>query len=91
METGFSLSRYNTLCYHRTQNKLTQIGVNNETRRIIKNPLPATSRPSKRQLPLEYDLQLTYGQKNMQFSEYLKELRAAIDDWTGEKIAAESQ
>jgi putative hydrolase of HD superfamily len=42
-------------------------------------------------LPLEYDLQLTYGQKNMQFSEYLKELRAAIDDWTGEKIAAESQ
>jgi putative hydrolase of HD superfamily len=41
-------------------------------------------------LPLEYDLQLTYGQKNMQFSEYLKELRAAIDDWTGEKIAAES-
>ena len=42
-------------------------------------------------LPPEYDLQLTYGQKNMQFSEYLKELRAAIDDWTGEKIAAESQ
>jgi putative hydrolase of HD superfamily len=41
-------------------------------------------------LPLEYDLQLTYGQENMQFSEYLKELRASIDDWTREKIAAES-
>ena len=41
-------------------------------------------------LPLEYDLQLTYGQENMQFSEYLKELRASVDDWTREKIAAES-
>lgn len=41
-------------------------------------------------LPLEYDLQLTYGRENMQFSEYLKELRASIDNWTREKIAAES-
>ena len=41
-------------------------------------------------LPLEYDLQLTYGRENIQFSKYLKELRALIDDWTREKIAAES-
>ena len=41
-------------------------------------------------LPLEYDLQFTYGQENMQFSEYLKELRAQIDDWSREKIEKES-
>lgn len=41
-------------------------------------------------LPLEYDLQFTYGQENMQFSEYLKELRAAIDDWSRDKIETES-
>lgn len=40
-------------------------------------------------LPLEYDLQLTYGRENMQFSEYLKELRSAVDDWTRDKIATE--
>ena len=37
-------------------------------------------------LPLEYDLQLTYGAENVQFSEYLKALKAEIDHWTKEKI-----
>ena len=41
-------------------------------------------------LPLEYDLQLTYGQENMQFSQYLKELRVLIDTWTRDKIEKES-
>ena len=41
-------------------------------------------------LPLEYDLQLTYGQENMQFSEYLKAFRALIDAWTIDKIEKES-
>ena len=42
-------------------------------------------------LPLEYDLQFKYGQENMQFSEYLKQLRALVDDWSREKIATESE
>ena len=42
-------------------------------------------------IPLEYDLQLTYGQENMQFSEYLKEFRALIDAWTLDKIERESE
>ena len=37
-------------------------------------------------LPLEYDLQFTYGQENMKFSEYMMELRAAVDEWSEEKI-----
>ena len=37
-------------------------------------------------LPLEYDLQLTYGKENVEFSPYLKELRSCIDRWTEEKI-----
>ena len=41
-------------------------------------------------LPLEYDLQFTYGKENMEFSPYLKELRAAVDDWSREKIERES-
>ena len=41
-------------------------------------------------LPLEYDLQLTYGQENMQFSEYLKEFRASVDEWTRRKIREEA-
>ena len=40
-------------------------------------------------LPLEYDLQLTYGQENMQFSEYLKAFRALIDACTIDKIEKE--
>lgn len=41
-------------------------------------------------LPLEYDLQLTYGQENMQFSEYLRAFRQSIDAWTRKKIAEEA-
>lgn len=37
-------------------------------------------------LPLEYDLQLTYGKENVQFSEYLKALSLCIDEWTKNKI-----
>ena len=40
-------------------------------------------------LPIEYGLQLTYGQENMEFSPYLKEIRAHVDDWTRDKIAKE--
>ena len=40
-------------------------------------------------LPLEYELQLTYGKENVQFSEYLKELSRCIDEQTREKIAKE--
>ena len=40
-------------------------------------------------LPLEYDLQLTYGKDNVQFSPYMKELRAEIDKWTLQKIRDE--
>ena len=36
-------------------------------------------------IPLEYNLQLTYGAENVQFSEYLKGLKAEIDKWTREK------
>ena len=35
---------------------------------------------------MEYDLQLTYGAENVQFSAYLKELKAEVDRWTMEKI-----
>ena len=42
-------------------------------------------------LPLEYDLQLTYGQENMTFSKYMMELRAAVDEWSLEKIRTESK
>ena len=38
-------------------------------------------------LPLEYDLQLTYGAENIKFSPYFQSLRAEIDDWTRRKIA----
>lgn len=37
-------------------------------------------------LPLEYDLQLTYGQDNIRFSPYFQLLRNEIDDWTRRKI-----
>ena len=37
-------------------------------------------------LPLEYDLQLTYGQEQMAFSPYMKALRAEVDNWTRKKI-----
>ena len=37
-------------------------------------------------IPLEYELQLTYGKENVQFSEYLKKLSKSLDEWTHEKI-----
>ena len=37
-------------------------------------------------LPLEYNLQLTYGKENFQFSEFLKSLSSAVDEWTNRKI-----
>ena len=37
-------------------------------------------------LPLEYDLQLEYGQKEMAFSPKLVEIRSEIDAWTRMKI-----
>ena len=41
-------------------------------------------------LPLEYDLQFTYGQENMKFSPYLTEVRAVVDEWSRDKIERES-
>lgn len=38
-------------------------------------------------LPLEYDLQLTYGEKEVQFSEYTRALKQAANDITQQKIA----
>lgn len=40
-------------------------------------------------LPLEYDLQLTYGADKVGFSSYLTRLKAELDDWTRKKIAEE--
>ena len=41
-------------------------------------------------LPLEYDLQLRYGEENVKFSPWFQSLKAEIDNWTLRKIA-ESQ
>lgn len=41
-------------------------------------------------LPLEYDLQLTYGAENVKFSPYMQSLKAEIDAWTSRKIQQES-
>ena len=41
-------------------------------------------------LPLEYDLQFTYGQENMQFSPWLKQLREKVDAWSRKKIEEEA-
>ena len=40
-------------------------------------------------LPLEYDLQLTYGEKEVEFSSYMKELKEYINQMTREKIRKE--
>ncbi len=40
-------------------------------------------------LPLEYELQLTYGAAEVAFSEYTKKLKESIDEWTKEKIRTE--
>ena len=42
-------------------------------------------------LPLEYDLQLTYGAEQVAFSPYLTGLKARIDAWTRAKIAEAEQ
>ena len=42
-------------------------------------------------LPLEYDLQLTYGADKVAFSTYLKSLKAEIDDMTRRKITEEGR
>lgn len=39
-------------------------------------------------LPLEYDLQLTYGSAEVEFSPYLKQLKAFVNRCTREKIEA---
>ena len=42
-------------------------------------------------LPLEYDLQLTYGQENMKFSPFFQELRNCVDQWTAQKTGGENK
>ncbi len=42
-------------------------------------------------LPLEYDLQLTYGRENVEFSPYMRSLKAEVDRITREKIQNEGQ
>ena len=37
-------------------------------------------------IPLEYELNLVYGNENVQFSDYLKKLKAEIDKMTVEKL-----
>lgn len=37
-------------------------------------------------LPLEYDLQLRYGEENVQFSPWFRELKARVNDRTRQKI-----
>lgn len=37
-------------------------------------------------LPLEYDLQINYGEKEVQFSEYMKNLKSAANDESVRKI-----
>lgn len=41
-------------------------------------------------LPLEYELQKRYGEEDVQFSPYLRRLKAAIDAWTDRKIREEA-
>ena len=41
-------------------------------------------------LPLEYELQLTYGAENVAFSPYMTALKEEIDVWTREKIKNEA-
>lgn len=41
-------------------------------------------------LPLEYDLQLRYGEESVAFSPYMQSLKAQIDAWTRRKINEES-
>ena len=40
-------------------------------------------------LPLEYEMNLVYGEKEVQFSEYMKELKKAVNEETVRKIEEE--
>ncbi|CEH36195.1 HD domain-containing protein [Romboutsia lituseburensis] len=42
-------------------------------------------------IPLEYDLQFTYGADKIEFSSYLKDLKKEIDKRTTEKISQKSE
>lgn len=42
-------------------------------------------------IPLEYDLQFTYGADKVEFSSYLKELKKEIDQRTTEKIVRKNE
>ena len=42
-------------------------------------------------LPLEYDLQMTYGEKEVQFSEYMKGLKAEANRISEEKILKQKE
>ena len=42
-------------------------------------------------LPLEYNLQLTYGAEEVAFSPYISALKKHIDRWTRKKISVESK
>ncbi len=42
-------------------------------------------------LPLEYDLQLTYGAREVAHFPYMTQLKAEIDGWTRQKIAQEGK
>lgn len=42
-------------------------------------------------LPLEYSLQLTYGEKNVAFSDYMQQLKQEVNRITREKIAREAK
>ena len=38
-------------------------------------------------IPLEYELQLSYGTETVKFSPYFRELKEKVNDWTRKKIA----
>lgn len=42
-------------------------------------------------LPLEYELQKTYGQENMKCSPYFVTFRKLVDEWTDRKISEEKK
>ena len=42
-------------------------------------------------LPLEYDLQYTYGTGNMKYSAFMQELRKEVDAWTYEKTGRKQE
>lgn len=42
-------------------------------------------------LPLEYDLQLHYGEKEVQFSDFMRQLKAQVDEESREKIRRADQ